>query len=466
MPSAAASWSARVGARLRDWFAVDDDWVRPRPPLARADLVTAACFEALALVTLELSRSAGVLDATDAPVAVQYLAVSSAAFPLVLRRRFPLSLAVYAAVHMFVLGVTMPQVMGGVAVQACYFMAFFSAMAWAANRRQALLVVGAIIAGMFLWLAWQYALGSGIQEYLDAVKPTRQTGFFPPVVAAVLIALVINLLYFFGALVGGQAAWRAARARARLADLAATIADQADHLRRQAVIDERLRIARELHDVVGHHVSVIGVQAAAARRVMGREPDAAAKALSGIERSSREAVTQMRGLLGTLRSLERPWGADEGQATGTGDGAPHSIVAHRAPEPGLADLPTLVAERGATGLLVAYDLVDPHELVNEVDPTVGLSLYRTAQEALANVGRHSSASRATLITRLDRGYAEVEVLDEGRPLPATSGSGLGQLGIRERAASHGGLVEIGPRVTGGYRVRLRIPLAEPGGAGV
>lgn len=456
MPSAVASWVGRVRDAVRDWFAVDDDWVRPPPPVGRADLVVAACFEAGAVVTLELSRSAAVLSATHAPVPLQYLAVSTAAFPLLFRRRYPLTLALYAALHMFVLGLTMPQVMGGIAVQACYFMAFFSAMAWAASRRQALAVVGAIIAGMFLWLAWQYALGTGVQEYLDSVKPTEQTGFFPPIVAAVLITFVINLVYFFGALIGGQAAWRAARAKARLAEQAATIAEQADHLRRRAVLDERLRIARELHDVVGHHVSVIGVQAAAARRVMGRDDEAAARALAGIETSSRDAVTQMRGLLGTLRALEEP-------AAGGSDRGGERVV-HRAPEPGLADLPTLAAERTATGLLVAYDLVDPHELAPAVDPTVGLSLYRTAQEALANVGRHSSASRATLIARLDREYAEVEVLDEGRPLPATSGSGLGQLGIRERAASHGGLVEIGPRVTGGYRVRLRIPLNGSGGS--
>jgi signal transduction histidine kinase len=95
---------------------------------------------------------------------------------------------------------------------------------------------------------------------------------------------------------------------------------------------------------------------------------------------------------------------------------------------------------------------------------VGLSLYRIAQEALANVARHSTAPAANVTLRVDEGaarpHAEIEILDDGRPRHGTLGSGLGQLGIRERAASHRGEVEIGPRATGGYRVRVRIPLGD------
>ena len=233
------------------------------------------------------------------------------------------------------------------------------------------------------------------------------------------------------------------------AEQASTIRDQSDTLRRRAVTDERLRIARELHDVVGHHVSVIGIQAAAARRVIDRDPEAAATALGDIERSSREAVTQMRSLLGTLRDL--------GEEAGERDG--------RAPEPGVSDLPALAAERTASGLVTAYDEVESSPgAAQQLPGPLGLSLYRVAQEALANTTRHSTARSARIVLRVEdrtaSPYAEVEVLDDGRPRGATSGSGLGHLGMRERAAGMRGEVEIGPRPTGGYRVRVRVPLEE------
>ena len=240
--------------------------------------------------------------------------------------------------------------------------------------------------------------------------------------------------------------------RHRLAEQTALLEEQGETLRRRAVLEERLRIARELHDVVAHHVSVIGINAGAARRVLGRDPDGAARALGQIEESSREAVTQMRGLLGTLRDPDAdvPCPAND---------------ADRSPEPGLADLPALVDDHDTPGLSVTYRLVEePAGSAAQVPAPVQLSIYRTAQEALANVRRHSTASRAGVVVRVERtvdgGWAEVEVTDDGRPRPGTSGSGLGQLGIRERAASHRGTVELGPRPTGGYRVRVRFPWGE------
>jgi signal transduction histidine kinase len=252
--------------------------------------------------------------------------------------------------------------------------------------------------------------------------------------------------------------WNAARRREQLAEQAVTIEKQGVALTDQAVVTERVRIARELHDVVAHHVSVIGIQAAAARRVLDRDPALAAEALATIERESREGVAQMRNLVGTLRSVP------DGGAPAGSDGA------SRAPEPGLADLPALTAA-DHDGLDTTFRQVEePPGAALDVPDPMGLSLYRTAQEAMANVRKHSTARSATVTLRVVRGpealtdqrfahgFAEVEVLDDGRPRHGTSGSGLGQLGIRERAATHQGVVEIGPRATGGYRVRMRLPL--------
>lgn len=437
-------------ARAADFFALDDAWARPTPAVGRADLITAVAFEAVGLATLELARSGGAFTDVGAPWWAIYLVLTAAAVALAFRRRYPLSVGLYLAGHMFVTGVTMAPVMGQLSLQICYFFGLFSAMAWGRSRRTALLVSGSILLFMLCWVGWQFAIGSGVQDFLGEDAP-EDSGFLPVIPALVLLSFVVNVVYFAGAIIGGQVAWRSARQRAALAQQASTISDQADTLRRRAVVDERLRIARELHDVVGHHVSVIGVQAAGARRVLATDPDAAIEALGAIEDSSREAVAQMRSLLGTLRDIA--------------EGPPDEDV--RTSGPGVADLEELVAGRATGALRTSYDVVeDPAGAVDRLPAAVGLSLFRTVQEALANVVRHSTAGQASVTLRVQetgaRPYAEIEVLDDGRLRRGTSGTGLGHLGIRERAASHRGEVEVGPRATQGYRVRVRLPLAAIG----
>lgn len=439
---------------LGDFFAVDDPWARAGA-LTRQDWVVGAAAVALSALLLELSRSAGALDHEPAPAWAQYLAVVVGALLLVGRRRWPLVVAVLAAGHMFVVGVTMPTVMSLLAMQVVYFTAIFSGVAWARSRRDMVLVIGAVVAFMFLWIAWQFAVGSGIDEIRESLDPdSGDQGLVAPVTAYVAITAIVNVLYFGGAAIGGQVAWRAARQRARLADQAATISTQADDLQRQAVLAERLRIARELHDVVAHHVSVIGIQAAASRRVLRTDPDGASAALAAVESSSREAVQQMRSLVGALRDP-----AD-------GDGGSDD---HRAPEPGLRDLPALVSGVATPSLATAYDAVEnPTGALTAVPAVLGLAIYRIAQEALTNVRRHSTARSVNVVVRVDerarQPFAEVEVVDDGRPREGTSGSGLGLLGVRERAAARRGTVDVGPRVGGGFRVRVRFPLGEQGQA--
>jgi signal transduction histidine kinase len=353
---------------------------------------------------------------------------------------------------MFVAGVTMPQVMGQMSLQIVYFVALLSGVAWARDRRAMVVVVGTIVLFMFAWIGWQFAVGSAAQEWIEDEQGTEQIGLFPQIPAAVGITLLVNAIYFGGAIIGGGVSWRAARQRDRLEEQARTIAAQAGRLREQAVVDERLRIARELHDVVAHGVSAMGIQAGAARRVLDRDPDAARTALSHVEDASREALTQMRRLLGTLR---------EGVGEGVDEG--ERAVEARTTDAGVGDLPDLVAEVARQGLAVRLDVVETQaDAADRLPRGIALAVYRTVQEALTNVRRHSTADTVSVVVRVDESlpgpYAEVEVVDNGRPRHGTSGSGLGQLGIRERAATHDGQVDIGPRVTGGYRVRVRYPL--------
>ncbi|MFN8079343.1 MAG: histidine kinase [Kineosporiaceae bacterium] len=469
--------------RLSRFFALDDDWVRPAV-LGRSDVVVGLVTLLFCGATLELYRSSGGLQELDAPIWVQWVAVTAGALILIGRRRWPLSVASLAAAHMFVVGVTMPIVMSLVTSQVVYFVAIFSGVAWARSRREMVLVVGGLITFMFAWLGWQFALGNSLDQLREGLGADADGhfGLVSPIVAAVLVTTLINVLYFGGAVLAGQITWRGARQQARLADQAELLAVQGAELRRRAVVSERLRIARELHDVVAHHVSVIGVQAGAARRVLERNPDRlddARAALSEIEQSSREAVGQMRGLLGALRT-----GADA-TADATSEATPDATVPHdpaprreavpggfaaypgeadsRLSSPGVEELAALVAGSATAALNTTYTLVEsPSAAVEHLPTAVSRSLYRVAQESLANVRRHSTATKVTVVLRVDEratgGYAELEVTDDGRPRSGTSGSGLGQLGIRERVAMHHGEADIGPRIGGGYRVRVRLPL--------
>jgi len=212
---------------------------------------------------------------------------------------------------------------------------------------------------------------------------------------------------------------------------------------RAAVAAERLRIARELHDVVAHSMSVIAVQAGVGRHVIETDVTAARDALGVIESTSREALVEMRRLLGVLRQ------ENEGAAM--------------RPMPGLADIPTLVAETRRAGLGVTLDSTGA---VREVPAGVDLAAYRVVQEALTNVLRHGGpVAHVRVACSHDR--VELEVTDEGRPRStliepsrnAESGTGHGLLGMRERVALYGGSFEAAPRPGGGFRVHASLPYA-------
>jgi len=339
-------------------------------------------------------------------------------------------------------------------IQVFFFVALYTAAAWGQDRRVVQGAMGVVVLGMFVWVAFLVSSAS----ILDAIPEiaTEQRGLITPYVAFVLYQVAVNVAYFGAAWVAGQLAWRSARQREQLRLQAITLQQQQASEARRAVLDERVRIARELHDVAAHHVSVIGVQAAAARRVLGVDGQAAGRALAAVEESSRAAVGEMRQLLGVLRS-DAALG-DHADA----DAAADADVAERSPQPGAEALDGLVTDSVAAGLQVTLDRVGRER---GLPSTVSLSLYRTAQEALANVRRHSTARRAKMTLRYSEGgpspWVELEVIDDGRPAPSgPTGSGLGHLGMRERAALHGGSVEIGPRPLGGYRVRVRYPLPE------
>jgi signal transduction histidine kinase len=206
---------------------------------------------------------------------------------------------------------------------------------------------------------------------------------------------------------------------------------------REAVTAERARIARELHDVVAHHMSVMVVQAGAARAVADTDPTAAAEALRQIEGSGRAGLTEMRRLLEILKSDDP-------------DGA-------RAPQPGLDRLDDLLDGMRATGLPVeAVVEGSPRPLPQAVD----LSAYRIVQEALTNTLKHAGEAHARVLLRYRPDALEIEVADDGRGALESDGGGQGLIGMRERVQLFGGTLESGPRPGGGFVVRARLSLLE------
>lgn len=427
------------------------EWERPRPDAAalRTDVLVGLALAAVSVPLFEVSRSSGALAAGERSVVEQLLWTVASVLPLTFRRRWPLAAMSVAAGIFLVLGLRDPVIGIQIPVQIALFVALFNGVAWGRDRRATAVVLAVIVLVMTAWLVVLFTRASGVDELLGPMAADEDLGMLSQFTALVLVNAVVNSLYFFGAAVFGQLSWHRALQSAQLLEQAYRLRAQQDEIARRAVVDERLRIARELHDVAAHHVSVIGVQAAAARRVLGVDGEAAGRALSAVELSSREAVGEMRQLLGVLRS----------------DGEPGGDETHdRRPQPGLDTLGDLLHQVQRQGLEVRLVTVgEPRP----VPSTVSLSLYRTVQEALVNVRRHSTARSATVTVRWAAppgSWVEVEVLDDGRPRAATTaGTGLGHRGMRERVELHHGEVEIGPRPTGGFRVRLRLPLDRSAG---
>jgi signal transduction histidine kinase len=248
-----------------------------------------------------------------------------------------------------------------------------------------------------------------------------------------------NIPFAFVPLVLVTLAGRALRRRqlshAALTLQATRLAEDQEAWVRDAVAAERARIARELHDVVAHCVSVMVIQAGAAEDLLDREPQAARQPLRAVQDTGQEAVAELGRMLGLLR----------------GAAAAETLL----PQPGIAQLPELVAQVRAAGLAVDHDV---QGVPRDLPPGVDVALYRLAQEALTNVLKHARGARASVVLRYTETTVELSVHDDGRGAPAGPGLGHGLIGMRERVALYGGTLSAGPGAGGGFAVDAVIPL--------
>jgi signal transduction histidine kinase len=206
---------------------------------------------------------------------------------------------------------------------------------------------------------------------------------------------------------------------------------------RRRVDAERMRIARELHDVVAHSMAMINVQATAAGMQLAADPASAAEAIQAIRRASKSGLRELRTILEVLRQV---------------DGGSPAV-----PVPDLRAIAALVEATSAAGTPTTLELAEPPA---PLPPPVTLAVYRIVQESLTNVVRHAGRVAATVGLRHDDGYLYVDVINDGGPAPAafSDGAGAGLAGMRERAAALGGALDAGPRPGGGFAVHARLPV--------
>jgi signal transduction histidine kinase len=329
------------------------------------------------------------------------------AVPLLWRRRRPLaSFAGVIAVYVAWVAVTPPR--GSLLPYLVVLVAVYSAAAHAPTR--------------WSWAALAAAVGA---EVFLVVRTTNDFADY---------AFILSFL------IGAWLAGRGMRVRQQRADELFARAVRAEVEReegaRAAVAEERGRIARELHDLISHSVSVMVVQAGAAEEVLDRDLGQVRTSLRAIQQTGRDARLELRRLLGVLRAGEE-------------------IRPEYGPQPGLAQLPGLADQLTSSGVEVSLTTEgSPRPLPTGLD----LAAYRIAQEAVTNAVKHAGRGPVSIALRYGRDDVEIEVLDDGGPGSGADGAGLGLVGMRERAALYGGEFEHGRRNGGGYRVRARLPV--------
>lgn len=305
-------------------------------------------------------------------------------------------------------------------------------------------------------LALNYALApaaSLVALYTFAARTSRRTAWITGFLASLAITgvyaashheplLVGTSLLRFDFAIAATALGDAVRSRRLHLARVEARAERAERTReeeaRRRVTEERVRIARELHDVVAHHITLVNAQAGVAHHLVRTDPDRAYQALAHIKDNSRAALDELRATVGLLR---RP------------EDAPDS----RAPLPGLGDLDGLVGSMRGGGLSVQ---VVRTGLPRAVAPATELTAYRIIQEALTNTHKHASATQARVTLHYGASTLRVTVTDDGSPRPAKGeGTGHGLIGMRERATAIGGTVTAGPAPDGGFEVVAELPLA-------
>jgi len=330
--------------------------------------------------------------------------------PFAVRARYPLWAPVVACVFLSAFALTSPE-----RSITSLTMPFVAALAAAVS-------LGLVADRRLSVAGWAAVIGTA--AVVDSRSGPAYSDFF-------WTTLILTLAWFFGSALGS----RTEQARELSRRVEAAERDRATAAER-ATAEERARIARELHDVVAHSVSVMVVQTSGVRRLLREEQHREREALMSVEQIGRQALTEMRRMLGVMRS---------------GGDSPAALT----PQPGLQHLDGLIAQVEEAGLPVTLRVEGDRP---ELSPGVDLSAYRIVQEGLTNALKHAKGAHAEVLVRYIDSAVQLEIADDGPGIPRGDGMGHGLVGMRERVALYGGTIEVGPRAGGGFVLRARLPV--------
>lgn len=419
--------------------AVDDGFIRRLPEnWLRTDLILALVVAFVSVLSLQALRLTDIYSASGVDLMLTQAFSLVISFLLVLYRRFPITMATVYTVLIVVLAFISLSFNVSSELYSLLFVGFmtiYSVGAWVSNRRQAFWV-------RFVLVVVQWCGSIAITVIVgaeDVVDPTGEIGELSTGDLTYVLGttLVISLGFYASAWYFGGRAWGRAKERWKLETAHDQLALANAKIAVAAVQAERLHIARELHDVVAHHVTVMGVHASAARRLVEaqRDPAAVVQQLEHIEASSAQAVRELQTMVYTLRDQD---GSTE-------------------PLPDLSQLPQLVRQAESTSLTVTFELTGEPVAVSA---SVELTLYRVAQEALSNARKHAGDDVEVKVA-LDYGQTAItlSVTDNGTAYdPVLNGTGTGIQGMKERVNAVDGTLEYGPRTPYGWKVIVRVPV--------
>ena len=401
--------TVKIVKRIQQWF-------HSHP--GGTDILITLAFAVLALLNLYVNWGTGSGLSSFFAVLLTLFVI----LPLAFRRRYPLGILIFMTLAVIIFReFDIPE---SPFINYALLLAFFNAGAYAPPRFRnwgrsvcVLMVIGFLTYSIFF-----QQRGSDV--------PT-QTILYQ------ISAVLLNVFLFAAAWWIGEVFRIRNQRELELQERTRQLEKERDENARRAVMDERVRIARELHDVVAHHVSVMGIQAGAARRILKQQPEKANDVLSQIEASSRQAVAELQRLLGFLRE--------------------ENHVDDIAPQPGLKQLQFLLDQMRLTGLSISVKK-EGQEI--SLPPGVDLSAYRIVQEALTNTLKHAGQVNADVTIRYLRGAVELEIKDNGNATqsePDRESKGRGLIGMRVRVSLHGGEFFAGRLPQGGFSVKAKLP---------
>ena len=383
------------------------------------DILITLAFAALALLNLYVNWGTNSQLSSITAIVLTLLVV----MPLIFRRRYPLGVLIFMTLAVITFrAFSIPE---SSFISYALLLAFFSAGAYGQQRFRNW-VRGASFLLVIGWLTFSIFF-----QQRGSDVPT-QTILYQ------LSVLLLNVFLFAAAWWIGEVFRTRDQRELELQERTKQLEKERDENARRAVMNERVRIARELHDVVAHHVSVMGIQAGAARRILKQQPEKANDVLSQIEASSRQAVAELQRLLGFLREQNQ--------------------VDDISPQPSLKQLDILFNQMRLTGLSISFK-IDGEE--RPLPPGVDLSAYRIVQEALTNTLKHAGPVSADVTIRYMSDAVDLEIKDNGNtPLSESNqeNKGRGLIGLRERVSLHGGEFQAGRLPEGGFIVKAKLPL--------